>query len=131
MKYFLILFIIAPNLFAGDKCSSDFDCSSLCCNPSLGICQPHEPDKGIYCEKSPGQTCVDRIYCRMENVTECFIVKTGTDPSGEIECALRCYDNPIFGSCRHGICISPRFPPVPDFDPEVPDCKDAIDPPAL
>jgi len=117
----------------GEVCSSDFQCSSLCCDQSKGVCAVHviSQEETTLCAKSPGQTCVDRQFCRKENLTSCFVVKTGTDPLGKVECALRCYYTPTFGRCRNGVCVSPQQPAVPAFNPVNPDCSEAIEPPIV
>jgi hypothetical protein len=117
----------------GETCSSDFQCSSLCCDQSRGVCSVHviSEEETTLCAKAPGQTCVDMQFCRKENLTTCYVVKTGTNPLGKIECALRCYYTPTFGRCRNGICVSPLQPSVPRFDPVNPDCSEAIDPPIV
>ncbi|MFZ8932733.1 MAG: hypothetical protein ACO2ZP_02370, partial [Bacteriovoracaceae bacterium] len=88
-------------------------------------------DEVVLCSKSPGQTCVTKEFCRLENIPTCFIVKTGQDPLGKQECALRCYNTPTFGTCRSGICIPPSVPSVPSFDPTNPDCSAAQEPPII
>jgi len=117
----------------GETCSSDLQCSSLCCDQSRGVCSVHviSTEETTLCAKAPGQTCVDRQFCRKENLTTCYVVKTGTDPLGKIECALRCYFTPTFGRCRNGICVTPPQSAVPRFDPVNPDCSEAIAPPIV
>ena len=122
---------VVGNRGVGDVCNSDFEGSSLCCSQSVGACAVHintSQDK-VLCSKAPGQTCVMKEYCREENLSTCFIVKTGTDPQGQQLCALRCYNVPTFGDCVNGICIPPVIPTIPIFDPANPDCTNAIDPP--
>lgn len=124
---------VVGNRGTGEACSSDYSCSSLCCNESKGTCDVHvnTDQEQVLCSKAPGQSCVSKEYCRKENVNECFIVKTGSDNQGNETCALRCYNVPTFGSCKNGVCVPPVTPPVPEFDPEDPDCSDAIDPPSF
>lgn len=120
------------NLGIGEVCSSDYQCTSLCCRN--GICAVHtstEDEEPVLCSKSPGQTCAAKEWCRQDNVQECKIIKTGTDTQGNLTCALRCYNIPTFGECRNGICIPPAVPDVPVFDPQNPDCSNAEDPPNL
>ena len=123
--------VVEGNLSVGENCRSDYQCSSLCCNVATTTCAPHSRTLGeeVLCSKSPGQLCVAKEWCRKENVPQCFIVKTGRTPQGEQVCALRCYNVPAFGSCRNGVCYPPTQPPVPNFDPDNPDCDGAIDPP--
>ena len=125
---------IEGNLQVGEICRSDFECTTLCCNSATSRCAIHinTSTEQVLCGKSPGQSCISREWCRKENVTTCFIVKTIRTATGKQECALRCYNVPTYGYCREGICISPPIPEVPYFDPtEDPEtrCADAIDPP--
>lgn len=124
---------VVGNRGTGEACNSDYSCSSLCCNKSKGTCDVHvnTDQEKVLCSKAPGQSCVSKEYCRKENINECFIVKTGSDNQGNETCALRCYNVPTFGSCKNGVCVPPVAPPVPQFDPENPDCSDAIDPPTF
>ncbi|MBP5296557.1 MAG: hypothetical protein J6Y94_04415 [Bacteriovoracaceae bacterium] len=125
---------VEGNLQVGEPCRSDFECTTLCCNSATSRCAIHinTSTEQVLCSKSPGQSCISREWCRQENVTTCFIVKTIRTATGKQECALRCYNVPTYGYCREGICISPPIPAVPYFDPsEDPEtrCANAIDPP--
>lgn len=124
---------VVGNRGVGETCNSDYSCTSLCCSQSKGTCDVHinTEQEEVLCSKAPGQSCVSKEYCRKENINECFIVKTGADNQGNQTCALRCYNVPTFGSCRNGVCVPPVTPPVPQFDPENPDCSEAIDPPSF
>ena len=68
-------------------------------------------------------------FCRKENVYTCFIVKTGFNAQVQQTCTRRCYNVPTFGECTAGVCVPPQIPDVPTFDPNNPDCSQAIDPP--
>lgn len=116
----------------GANCGSDFECSSLCCNQGTGACGVHlvSAAQTVLCSKAPGQSCVAKEWCRKENVSQCFVVKTGLDTQGTQLCALRCYNVPTFGDCVDGICRPAPSPTVPSFDPSDPNaCANAIDPP--
>lgn len=118
----------------GAACASDFECSSLCCNTSTGRCSVHDNrlDPPVLCNKPYGQFCIAKEWCQKSNVTNCYIVKTGTDPQGNITCAKRCYNSQEFGDCRAGVCQPPPPGLNPSFDPNAPNaCDDAIDPPDL
>lgn len=117
------------NFSTGQNCSSDFQCSSLCCNTATGKCADHSTSLQVYCGKSPGQQCITKEFCRKENIQQCFVVKTGTNNQGQQTCALRCYNVPTHGDCRNGVCTPPPIPEVPTFDPANPDCSGAVDPP--
>ncbi len=118
------------NLGVGEACGSDFQCSSLCCSSASGSCSVHNPGEDRFCSKAPGQKCVTKEFCRKENVYTCFIVKTGVNNQGDPTCTRRCYNVPTFGECNaDGTCAPPKEPDVPDFDPNNPDCSQAIDPP--
>jgi hypothetical protein len=120
------------NYQVGETCESDYECASLCCDAANGRCTVHNNlgDSPVLCSKSPGQTCIAREWCRKDNVTDCFIVQTGTDPTGKVECALRCYSVPTHGSCLRGTCVPPNQPAPPAFDPSNPNCSSARLPPS-
>jgi len=125
---------VEGNLQVGEVCRSDLECTTLCCNSATSRCGIHinTSTEQVLCGKSPGQSCISREWCRKENVTTCFIVKTVRTANGKQECALRCYNVPTHGYCRAGVCVSPPIPEVPSFDPtEDPEtrCAEAIDPP--
>jgi len=116
----------------GDICTSDYECSSFCCNASIGRCAVHidNEEQSVLCSKSPGQTCVTRSLCQKEYIKTCYIVKTGFDQVGAQECGVRCYFVPTNADCINGICTSPATPTMPSFDQNDPDrCDNAIDPP--
>ena len=116
----------------GAVCSSDYECSSLCCNSSTGRCSVHvnNSQDQVLCSKSPGQTCVTKEWCRRDYVNTCYIVKTGISETGKQNCEIRCYQIPTFGDCVNGSCVPPQTPAMPMIDETVSDsCKDAIDPP--
>ena len=118
------------NRAIGTSCSSDLQCTSLCCSSSTGTCSVHNLGLNRLCSKSPGQSCISRDFCRKENIPTCFVVKTGFDTRHRPTCALRCYHVPTLGECRNGVCQPPPPAPVPDFDPsEEGACDEAIDPP--
>ena len=116
------------NLGTGEKCTSDFDCSSLCCNSTTGTCKIHiSNETDNLCSKVAGQSCVSEEFCKLEYITQCFIIKKN-DTNGSLSCELRCYSVPTFGNCVNGICHVPRTPIRPSFDLNAPDrCEDAID----
>lgn len=116
----------------GGSCTSDYDCDSLCCNRSTGKCSVHDTsddDYPVFCSKPSGDTCVTKDFCAIQNVTSCYIVKTGYDPQGNLTCARRCYNVPTHGDCKNGGCVAPAIPTPPPFDESNPDCSSAIDPP--
>lgn len=118
----------------GAACASDFECSSLCCNRSTGRCGVHDNrlSPPVLCNKPYGQFCIAKEWCQRSTVTNCYIVKTGTDPEGNVTCAKRCYNTQEFGDCRSGICQPPPPGLNPNFNPNAPNaCEDAIDPPQL
>ena len=120
------------SLGVGVSCTSDYECSSLCCNRSTGKCAVHDTsdaDNPVYCSKPSGDTCVAKEWCAIQNVTTCYIVKSGYDAQGNLTCASRCYNVPTHGDCKNGSCVAPAIPTQPPFDPSNPDCSTAIDPP--
>ena len=119
---------IVGNQEVGANCSSDFECSSLCCDQSRQACAPHDPNGAapVACSKSPGQQCVAKEFCKPQFVETCKIVKLPNNPDGTAACALRCPSVETYGDCVGGYCKPPVIPPVPAFDPK--DCSKAVDP---
>lgn len=119
---------VVGNQEIGANCSSDFECSSLCCNQSTGSCAPHNPNGStpIFCSKTAGQQCVSKEFCAQEPVVTCKIVKSGFNADGTAACTLRCPAVMTYGDCKGGVCIPPVQPAVPAFDPT--DCSKAVDP---
>jgi len=118
------------NRQVGENCTSDYECASLCCNKGTTTCAVHTNlgSDPVLCGKTPGEQCVAKEWCRKENLADCYVVKTGTSPTGAVECALRCYNIPTYGNCRDGQCVTPQANPVPVFNPTNPDCSTARDP---
>jgi hypothetical protein len=118
---------IVGNQPIGDNCSSDFECSTLCCNRSTGSCAPHNPNgtQPVACSKPAGQQCISKEFCKPEFVATCKVVR-GPIVDGRLTCTLRCPAVEAYGDCRNGICIPPPTPPVPAFNPN--DCSNAVDP---
>ncbi|MEA9356324.1 hypothetical protein SHI21_08930 [Bacteriovorax sp. PP10] len=115
----------------GNSCVSDFECSSLCCDQSRGACAPHNPNgtAPVSCNKTSGQSCVAKEFCKPEFVETCKLVKLpGLDEQGRAKCTLRCPPVETYGECTAGRCVPPAIPPVPTFDPANPDCRNAVDP---
>lgn len=119
------------NLKIGETCSSDYQCSSLCCNRSIGRCAVHNTQlvPPVYCSKPPGDKCVTKEWCRQDTVRDCMVINSGVTPSGSTTCALQCYNRLENGKCSNGTCVAPKNPAVPIFDPTNPDCSVAVDPP--
>lgn len=123
------------NQITGDSCSSDYQCSSLCCNKVEGKCAPHDTisDNPSFCSKPSGQTCVAKDWCAKSPITTCAVVNTGRDEFGGITCAKRCITVEAFGECTssngidQGVCIPPTQPPTVIFDEDDPNrCLEAI-----
>lgn len=122
---------VIGNQPVGDNCSSDYECSSLCCNLSTGSCAPHNPNGAspILCNKTAGQRCVAREFCKPEYVETCKLVKLpGLSADGKVQCTLRCPSVLTYGECTAGYCVPPAIPASPTFDPANPDCTNAVDP---
>lgn len=122
---------------ADQSCQSDHECASLCCNESTGKCGHHDTNSTppVLCSKGSGQKCVADDWCMKHPVTQCAIVKTGTDAQGGVTCALQCVYVQKHGSCvpqntagtAHGVCVPPVQPEQPTFNPADPNrCNAAI-----
>jgi hypothetical protein len=107
------------NRIIGDSCSSDLECTSLCCNRTLGQCAPHNTvaTPAILCSKPIGNSCIAKEWCQKTTITKCLIVKTGTDTSGNTTCRQYCYNSEENGDCKNGVCVAPVQPTIPSFDP--------------
>lgn len=118
------------NAGSGDQCQSDYQCESLCCDQTKGICNPHDPSavKPVFCSKKYGEMCITSQFCKSEFIQTCKLIKLGLDLSGKVTCTLRCPAVETLGSCTNGYCQAPKIPPVPAFDPANPDCTNAVDP---
>lgn len=115
----------------GASCNSDFDCSSLCCDTNSGRCAVHDTlqDPPVLCNKPNNTFCIAKEWCAKQVLRECFIVRTGTTPTGEVTCALRCYTSLVHGDCVEGRCEAPLNPEPPVFNPNDPNvCSEAIAP---
>ncbi|MBI2518808.1 MAG: hypothetical protein HYV97_00245 [Bdellovibrio sp.] len=121
---------IVGNRGVGEACVSDYECSSLCCNKATGACTVHTNigSDPVLCSKGASEQCVAKEWCRKDNISDCYIVKTGVSPTGVQECALRCYNVPTHANCTDGICVPVVQPTPPPFNPTNPDCSTARDP---
>ena len=114
---------------SGQRCQTDLECASHCCNERTSRCEPHTKTEHQerLCSKAPGQSCLAGDFCSREYLPRCFKVKTGVTPEGIQLCAKRCYHVPTFGNCIDGSCVAPL--PV-DLHVDTAKCDDAIDPPS-
>lgn len=123
------------NQETGESCSSDYECSSLCCNKVDGRCAPHDTiaENPSFCSKQTGQSCIAKEFCQKHPVRTCAIVSTGADTFGNTTCNLRCITAEVFGECIAdnaqgvGTCRPPLQPQEPIFNPSDPNrCDGAI-----
>lgn len=123
------------NQVTGESCSSDYQCSSLCCNKTTGRCAPHDTlaETPSLCSKAGGESCVAKEWCAKERVVTCGIVRTGTDKYGGVTCTKQCIPVSVHADCTssdgitQGICVPPRQLYDVVFVEEDPNrCQDAI-----
>ncbi len=117
------------NRIIGESCSSDLECTSLCCNRTSGQCAPHNTilSPPVLCSKPIGDYCIAKEWCQKTTVVKCYIVKTGTDTLGNTTCRQQCYNVQDFGDCKNGVCVPPVQDPIPTFDPNDPSaCNNAV-----
>ncbi len=120
------------NRIIGDSCTSDLECSSLCCNRTSGLCAPHNSllSPAVLCSKPIGDFCIAQEWCQKSPVVTCLVVKTGTDPLGNTTCRQQCFTSNEFGDCKNGICVPPEQSVIPIFDANDPAaCDNAVPPP--
>lgn len=116
----------------GESCTSDLECSSLCCNRTTGQCSPHDTitTPAVLCSKPIGDSCIAKDWCQKTTIIKCLVIKTGTDPQGNTTCRQHCYNEEQFGDCKNGTCVPPVQPTIPTFNPNDPAaCEGAVPPP--
>ncbi len=121
--------ITQGNKIIGETCSTDLECSSLCCNRTSGLCAPHNSllSPPVLCSKPIGDSCIAKEWCQKTTIVKCYVIRTGTDSIGNITCRQQCYNVEQHGDCKNGICVSPPQDTIPPFDPNDPNaCNDAV-----
>lgn len=109
----------------GVSCSSDLQCSSLCCDQSNGRCAVHDNTLSPpqLCGKAAGQRCIARQWCRQYSKPRCKIVRTGP---GSLDCDVRCENVLVYGECQNGYCTAPSDFSYPNWNPTDPNrCDEA------
>lgn len=122
------------NKIIGESCVSDLECTSLCCNRTSGQCAPHNTitTPAVLCSKPIGDYCIAKEWCAKTTVIKCYVVRTGTDASGNTTCRQQCYNTQEHGDCRGGTCIPPFQETIPTFDPDAEGaCDGAITAPSF
>jgi hypothetical protein len=117
------------NKIIGETCSTDLECSSLCCNRTSGLCAPHNTllAPAVLCSKPIGDSCIAKEWCQKTTIVKCYVIKTGTDSLGNTTCRQQCYNVEQFGDCKNGICVSPPQDTIVPFDPNDPNaCNNAV-----
>ncbi len=118
----------------GEGCTTDFQCASLCCNRTSGLCSPHNSliSPAVLCSKPIGDFCIAKEWCQKSAITKCLIVKTGTNALGETTCRQQCYTTQEFGDCKNGVCVAPEQPVIETFDPNADGaCDNAVPAPSF
>lgn len=119
------------NRIIGESCTTDLECSSLCCNRSSGLCAAHNTltSPPVSCSKPIGDYCIAKEWCQKSPVVKCLIVKGPNDPNtGAITCNQQCYTTQEYGDCKAGICTAPFQASIPVFDPSAPGACDTAVP---
>ncbi len=122
------------NKIIGESCTTDLECTSLCCNRTTGQCAPHDTitTPAVLCSKPIGDSCIAKEWCQKTTVIKCLVIKTGTDPLGNTTCRQHCYNEEQFGDCKNGICVPPVQPSIPPFNPSAPNaCDNAVPAPSF
>lgn len=119
----------------GDSCTTDLECSSLCCNRSSGLCAPHNTlsSPAVLCSKPIGDFCIAKDWCQKSPVVTCLVVKGPNDPAtGAVTCNQQCYTTQEYGDCKAGTCTAPFQPTIPVFDPNAAGaCDNAVPAPSF
>lgn len=118
------------NRNVGESCTTDLECTSLCCNRTTGQCAPHNSilTPAVLCSKPIGDYCIAKEWCQKSPVTKCLVIKTGIDPTtGNTTCRQHCYTSQEFGDCKNGVCVPPVQETIQPFDPDAPGaCDNAV-----
>lgn len=121
---------VQGNLSVGSSCTSDLQCSSLCCSTSNGQCAPHNTslNPAVLCSKPVGSFCIAKDWCAKTPITKCIVVSQPNDPvTGEARCTQTCYTVYEYGDCKNGACTPAVQPPIPVFNPADPNrCDGAV-----
>lgn len=121
---------VQGNQSVGTSCSSDLQCSSLCCSASNGQCAPHNTslNPAVLCSKPVGSFCIAKEWCAKTPITKCVVVTQPNDPvTGEARCTQTCYTVYEYGDCKNGACTPATQPAIPVFNPADPNrCDGAV-----
>ena len=124
---------VQGNLSIGASCSSDLQCSSLCCSTTNGQCAPHNTtlNPAVLCSKPVGSFCIAKEWCAKTPITKCVVVSQPNDPiTGEARCTQSCYTVYEYGDCKNGACTPATQPAIPVFNPADPNrCDNAVSAP--
>lgn len=104
----------------GDTCSSDFECSSLCCNSASGKCSPHNASLStpVTCSKPAGEFCISKEWCSKSAITRALLVKLPSLPDGTAQCTQLTYVSQEYGDCKNSVCVPPTQPNI-TADPDL------------
>lgn len=119
------------NRVIGDSCTTDLECSSLCCNRSSGLCAAHNTlsSPAVLCSKPIGDFCIAKEWCQKSPVIKTLIIKGPNNPNtGAVTCSQYSYTVQEYGDCKAGVCTAPFQATIPVFDPNAPGACDGAVP---
>lgn len=123
------------NRVVGASCTTDLECSSLCCNTTSGTCAPHDTGATppVLCNKAVGSFCISKEWCQKSTVAKSLIVKNGTDPAtGAQLCRQLIYNTLEYGDCRNSVCVPPVQEVITPIDTTLPGaCNNAVPAPSF
>lgn len=126
---------IVGNKIVGQTCSTDLECSSLCCNRTTGKCAPHNTslNPAVLCSKPVGEFCIAKEWCQKYPITKRLIVRDSPDPStGAPRCYAYDYQSLEYGDCRNSVCVPPVQEALGSFDDTAPGaCNNAVPAPSF
>lgn len=126
---------VVGNKIVGESCSTDLECSSLCCNRTNGKCAPHNTslNPAVLCSKPVGEFCIAKEWCSKYPITKRLIVKDSPDPStGAARCYAYDYQSLEYGDCRNSVCVPPVQEALGTFDDTAPGaCNNAVPAPSF
>jgi hypothetical protein len=125
---------INGNKQVGTTCTSDLECSSLCCNRSTGQCAPHNTSvtPAVLCSKPVGEFCISKEWCQKYPITKQLLIKQPPLPDGTPQCADYRYTVEEYGDCKNSVCVPPTQPTITNIDTTAPGvCTNAVPPPSF
>ena len=117
--------LVQGNKNVGQSCTTDLQCTSLCCNRTIGQCAPHNTslNPAVNCAKPVGEFCIAKEWCQKYPITKKLLITS----DNKLTCDNFTYQVQEYGDCRNSACVPPVQPVQPDVDVTAPGaCNNAV-----